>query len=85
MHKGENYQDFLKWGEVFLGHSFIIIKWAWGIFCPILKIWLPPTIRIRHKRGRSVYETILYFITRFVRFTLYSPDFLRSSIASCVV
>ena len=26
MHQGENYQDFLKLGGVFLGHSLIIIK-----------------------------------------------------------
>ena len=26
MYQGENYQDFLKWGEVFLVHSLIIIK-----------------------------------------------------------
>ena len=36
MHKGKNYQDFLKWrgeGEgVLLGHSLIIVKWTWGVF-----------------------------------------------------
>ena len=34
MHQEENYQDFLKWGGVFLGHSFVIIKWTCGGFFP---------------------------------------------------
>ena len=32
MHQGGNYQDFLKWGEGVLGHSFITIKLALGFF-----------------------------------------------------
>ena len=34
MHQGGNYHNFLKWGRerVFLGHSFIIIKWTWWFF-----------------------------------------------------
>ena len=55
MHQGENYQDFLKLGGVFLGHSLIIIKWTWGVFFQKFGIWhpplFPPTIStIKHKR-----------------------------------
>ena len=28
MHKGQKYQDFLKCGELFLGHSLVTIKWT---------------------------------------------------------
>ena len=45
--KGGNYQDFSKWGELFLGHSLTIIKWTWGFFSKNLQVD-PPTIR--HKR-----------------------------------
>ena len=33
MHQGEIYQGSLKWGEVYLGHSFIMIKW-FQVFFP---------------------------------------------------
>ena len=39
MHQRENYQDFLKCGELFLGHSLIIIQWTWGFFFPKSAIW----------------------------------------------
>ena len=50
MYQGGNYQDFLKWagGRVFLGHSFITMKWTWGVFSQKFAICPAPTIR--HKR-----------------------------------
>ena len=50
-----NYQVFLKWGRVFLGHSLIIIKWTWGFFSPKFVIW--PSYFVNTKkivcRGKS--------------------------------
>ena len=48
MHQGRNYQDFLEWRGIFLGHSLVITKWTWGVFSQKFAIWLPPSIR--HKR-----------------------------------
>ena len=47
MHQGKNYQDFLKWRRLLLGHSLIIIKWTWGVFFPKIFQFVswPPTIR----------------------------------------
>ena len=48
MHQGRNYQDFLEWRGIFLGHSLVITKWTWGFFSQKFAIWLP--LSIRHKR-----------------------------------
>ena len=39
MLQGGNYQDLLKWGGVFLGHSLITTKWTWENFTPKSAIW----------------------------------------------
>ena len=50
MHQGRNYQDFLKWRGIFLGHSLIITKWTWGFFSQKFAIRLPPSKRVWHYR-----------------------------------
>ena len=48
MHQGE-ISRFLKIGELFFGHSLIIIKWTWGFF-PKFAHTTPFPPLIRHKR-----------------------------------
>ena len=70
MHEGENYQDFVKFGEwgVFLGHSLIVIKWNLKGFFPKICILTPHPLQLCTKEyiysmdhwGIMVDECLLY-------------------------
>ena len=52
VHQGGNYQEFWKWweGEVFLGHSLIIIKWTCIVFSRNLQFDTLSSLKISHKK-----------------------------------
>ena len=54
IHQGGNYQDFLKWWGMFLGHS-LITKWTWESLTPKSAIWpsLPTPTTLFHVQLRT--------------------------------
>ena len=74
MHKGENYEDFLKWGELFLGH-FLIINELEGFFPQLCNLTPLPTIT--HKR--VAYKTLDYFLLDFEHVLMWLHSILISA------